>query len=67
MYWFAAMQQTSASKFPGFFQKFIKSVSTLRVNGTKRTSESAFIVHLFSLESQKESKYTQGTLFWGSR
>ena len=61
------MQQTSASNFPGFFQKCIKSVSTLRVNGTKLTSESAFILHLFSLESQKEQEYTQRTLFWGSR
>ena len=52
------MQQTSASKFPGLFQKFIKSVNALRINGTKLTSESAFIVHLFSIESQKEPKYT---------
>ena len=36
---------------------------SLMVNETKVTSTNAFIDHLFDLESDKESKFDQRTLF----
>ena len=38
----------------------------LRVNGAKPTSRNAFIVNLFTLESENESKYDQKTFSWDS-
>ena len=38
----------------------------LRVNETKLTSETAFVIDLFALEGEKESKCYKRTLFWGS-
>ena len=39
---------------------------TLRVSETKLTFINAFISDLFALEGEKESKYNERTLFWGS-
>ena len=36
----------STVKLPAFFQKFKKTVDTLRVNDTKLTSKNVFIIHL---------------------
>ena len=36
----------------------------LKVNETKVDSSNAFIIILFALESEKESKNDEGTLFW---
>ena len=38
----------------------------LRVNETKPTLRNAFISDLFALGGEKESKYNERTLFWGS-
>ena len=38
----------------------------LRVNETKLTSRNAFIVNIFALESEKEPKNDEKTLFWDS-
>ena len=65
MYQFAAAQQTSTEKLPAFFQKLYKTVRALRVNETKVTSRNAFIDNLSALESEKESKNGERTLFWG--
>ena len=45
------------------FQKFKKTVLTLRVNEIEITLRNGFIDHLFALESDKESKADQGSLF----
>ena len=60
---FATAQQTSTAKLPTFFQKFLKIVHALRGNETKVTWRRAFIVNLFTLESEKESKNNERTLF----
>ena len=39
---------------------------TLRVNETKFTPRNAFILRLFALGGEKESKYDQRTYFWDS-
>ena len=38
----------------------------LRVNETKITLRNAFILDLFTLGGEKESKYNEKTPFWGS-
>ena len=39
---------------------------SLRVNETKLTLRNAFILDLFALGGEKESKYNERTPFWGS-
>ena len=63
MYQFAAVQQTSATKLAVFLKKMLKIVCALRVNETKVTLRNAFIDNLFALESQKEPKNNERTLF----
>ena len=58
-----AAQQTSTAKLAAFFQKFKKTVRAQRVNETKVTSRNAFIDNFFALESEKESKDDERTLF----
>ena len=55
-----------AAKLPSLFQKFYKTMRSLRVNETKLTLRNAFILDLFALRGEKESKYNEWTLFWGS-
>ena len=57
------MQQTSTAKLAAIFQKFKKTVHALRVNEIKVTSRSNFIDNLSALESEKESKNDETTLF----
>ena len=38
----------------------------LKVNKTKLTSKNTFIVNLFALENEKQSKKDERTLFWDS-
>ena len=59
MCYFAAAQQIITAKLAVFFQKFWKTVHTLRVNETKVT----FTDNIFALESEKESKTYQMILF----
>ena len=63
MYQSAAAQETWTAKLPGFFQKFWKTMRALRANETKVALKNAFIVNLFSLESEKESKNDEKILF----
>ena len=63
MHCFPAAQQTTTVKLAAIFQKFVKTVRTLRVNEIKVTSTNGFIDNLFPLESEKESKKDEGTLF----
>ena len=42
---------------------FFKTLRALRINETKVTSKNAFIDNLFALESEKESKNDERTLF----
>ena len=48
---------------PAFFQKFENTVHALRVNKAKLTSGKAFIVDLFPLRGEKDSKYDKKPLF----
>ena len=48
------------------FSKIWKTMRALRVNETKLTSRNAFIVNIFALESEKEPKNDEKTLFWDS-
>ena len=41
-------------------------MQSLRVNETKLTLRNAFILDAFALGGEKESKYNESTLFWGS-
>ena len=63
IYWFGAAQQTSTVKMSAFIKKKKKTVRALRVNETKCTSEKAFIVNIFALKREKESKIDKRTLF----
>ena len=49
------------------FFKNKKKVRTVRANETKLTSRNAFIVDLFGLESGKEPRNGERTLFWDSK
>ena len=56
-------------KLPVFFSKCLKynaRSKTLMVNEAKRTPKTDFIVNTFALESEKELKYVERTLFCGS-
>ena len=57
------MQQTSTVKLNAFFFKILKTARALRVNETKATSRNAFIGNRFALESKKESKNEERTIF----
>ena len=63
MYSFAAAQQATTGKLLGFFQKSLKTVHALKVNGAKGTSRNIFINHLFTLKSEKESEKSERTFF----
>ena len=63
MYYFAAVQQTSTTKFYLFFQKFFKKVRDLRVNETKVIWEKALTVNLFALERVEKSNNNEWTFF----
>ena len=55
------------SKITFIFTKNLKhSAESIRVNETKLTLRSAFILDLFALGGEKESKYNERTPFWGS-
>ena len=41
-------------------------MQSLRVSETKLALRNAFILDLFALGGEKESKYNERTLFWGS-
>ena len=58
------MQQTTTAKLAAFFQKFQKTVQTLRVNETRVTSINTFFDNHFALKSEKEAKNDERTLFW---
>ena len=51
------MQHTRKAKLSAFLPSFLKTGHALRVNERKLTLRNAFIVNLFGLESEKESKY----------
>ena len=57
---FSVAQQTSTTKFTALFEKLVRA---LRVNEIKVNSRSLFIGNLFALESEKESKYDDRSLF----
>ena len=57
--------RTSIGKLTSFFQKN-KTVRSLKVNETKLTLRNVFILDLFALGGEKESKYNEKTPFWGS-
>ena len=57
VYSIVAAQQTSKAKLSKFAHSFSKAVRALSVNERKLTLRNAFIVNLFGLESEKESKY----------
>ena len=40
-------------------------MQSLKVNETKLTLGNVFILDLFALGGEKESKYNEGTPFWG--
>ena len=48
---------------PAFFQKYSKTVLTLRVNETKGTSRNALIDSAYELESEKELRKDKNTFF----
>ena len=54
------------SEITFIFSKNQHSVRSLRVNETKLTLRNAFILDLFALGGEKESKYNERTPFWGS-
>ena len=58
--------RTSIAKSPSFFPKKIKQVRSLKVNETKLTLRNVFILDLFVLGGEKESKYNERIHFWGS-
>ena len=66
VYYFAALQQTSAAKSAAFYKIFYKIVRVLRVNETKPPCRNAFLVDSFALESQKGSRNEERTVFWDS-
>ena len=48
------------------FSKILRyGVRRLRVNETKLTLRNAYILDLFALGGEKESKYNERTFFWG--
>ena len=51
------------AKLAAVFQKFQKTVHTLRGNETKATSTNAVIDNLFALKTKKKSKKYKRTLF----
>ena len=57
VYSIVAAQQTSKAKLSKFAHSFSKAGRALSVNERKLTLRNAFIVNLFGLESEKESKY----------
>ena len=48
------------------FSKKQNTVRSLKVNETKLTARNVFILDLFALGAEKESKYNERTPFWGS-
>ena len=63
----AAVQQNSATKLTAFF-KNVRTLSNFRAHSDKLNfiSGNAFIIDIFALGGEKESKYDQGILFLGS-
>ena len=59
------MQQACIARLPSFFSKKLK-LRALRVNETKPFSRNAFNLDPFPWGGEKESKYDERTLFWGS-
>ena len=56
IYQFAVAQKTSTAKLQPFFQKFLKTVRTLRFKETKITSKKPLTVNVFPFQSKKKSK-----------
>ena len=53
----AAATESQYCKIACTFSKFLKAVRGREVNKSKLTSRNAFIVNLFALQSERESKY----------
>ena len=63
MYCFFPAQQASTEKLATFFQKIQKRVYALRVNEISITSSNTLIENIFALESEKDSKNDERSLF----
>ena len=62
MYYFAAAQEASTTKWPPSFQKFKKTGQDLRVNEAKVTWGVAFTVNFFHSKVKKNPKFTKNSL-----
>ena len=63
MYYFVAVQDTSTTKLPAFFEKILKTVRAQKINETKLTLKNVFIDNVFTVKSEKESRNGKRTLF----
>ena len=57
----------STTKVAAFFQKFQNTVCALKVTETRPTSACVFILGIFALEGERESKYDEKHYFGAAR